>query len=85
MRQCLFCDSLIRKNQVGFCSHQHKIWFETYKKKLWQMNKIDLDGLRWDTIGRSSSPDAMRQLAGLKPLEIKQASTYNELILCYTT
>lgn len=31
----------------------------------------------------NSSPDAMRELAGLKSLEIKEASTYNELILGY--
>lgn len=62
MKACLFCDALISNDEIDYCSHQHKVWYETYRKRMWEMKNRDMDGLRWGAIGSNSSYDAMMEV-----------------------
>lgn len=79
-RKCSSMDWYIKSQQKVLRKH-HRAEVKTQKLEDERI-KIQIMGFRLIKTGSNSSPDAMRELAGLKPIEIKQASTFSELIMC---
>ena len=92
MKMCAFCGDYFEPKHTArnqkYCKkrHQQLAWYKRKneglvisalgKEIVIEKNK---KGSRWSMIYKNSSPDAIRQLAGLNPLEIKGAITYSEL------